>query len=471
MAVLSSSPRGSTAYNETVGRVRSKRRASGGRSPGSARLGERTLGAARITCYCGSRAARGRLMGTATTRLERIELLDALRGFALLGILLANILYWSGWGAMTEDQRIAFAGPDAAVWQYRFHHFFVDGKFYTVFSLLFGAGFALQLARLSARGVEGLHIYRRRVLVLLAIGLVHSWLIWDGDILTLYALLGLVLPCFQNWRERHLLICAAILIFVVPPAGMWLFASLGWAPHEYLYALSFWIGESLGADTAPDKALEWLRRDDISGWASWALSGTPYSWALRVESWRIPKVLGIMLVGIVVGRRLASGGLLENRKLLRQILVAGFALGLPASAAYAFFPRQDQADWPSLIGTVPLALAYAAAFVLAWPRARPLLRHFAPVGRMALTNYLTHSLVGLVFFYGIGLGLAGTLPPLSFYGVALLIFGVQLVLSRWWLARHEQGPAEALWRLATYGPQLESGARSSRVPPERDTGV
>jgi uncharacterized protein len=390
-------------------------------------------------------------MAAATGRAERIELLDALRGFALFGILLANILYWAGWGMMTEEQRTALAGADAVAWQYRFHHLLVDGKFYTIFSLLFGVGFALQIARLSARGLEGLRIYRRRVLVLLAIGLVHSWLIWDGDILTLYALLGLLLPFFYRWRERSLLIAAALLIFVVPIAGMWLFGRLGWAPHQHLYALSFSIAESLGADTAPDKALEWFRRDDFRSWAAWQLSGTPFSLALRIESWRIPKVLGIMLVGLAVGRRLAAGGLIENRRLLRGVLVVGLLIGLPASLAYALIPGQGQADWPSLIGTVPLALAYAAAFVLAWPWARRVLRHFVPVGRMALTNYLTHSLIGLIFFYGIGFGLAGTLAPLAFYTVAATIFVAQILVSRWWLSRHEQGPAEALWRFATYG--------------------
>jgi uncharacterized protein len=398
---------------------------------------------------CGPRMGN-RDMATATGSAERIELLDALRGFALLGIFLANMLYWSGWDIMTQEQRIIFAGADTVAWQYRFHHFLVDGKFYTIFSLLFGTGFALQISRLQERGLEGLRIYRRRVLVLLGIGLAHSWLIWDGDILTLYALLGLVLPFFIGWRERNLLIAAAIFIFVVPFAGIWLFSWLGWAPHEPLFALSFSIAESLGADTAPEKALEWFRRDDFAGWASWALSGTPFSWAIRVESWRIPKVLGIMLIGIVIGRRLASGGFIENRKLLRQILVTGLAIGVPANAAYAYLPEQGQADWPSIVGTAPLALAYAAAFVLAWRRAQPILRHFAPVGRMALTNYLTHSIIGLIVFYGIGFGLAGTLRPLSFYGVVLLIFGAQLLFSRWWLASHEQGPAEALWRSATY---------------------
>jgi uncharacterized protein len=214
----------------------------------------------------------------------------------------------------------------------------------------------------------------------------------------------------------------------------------------------------MGADPAPEKALEWLRRDDLAGWASWQLSGTPFSWALRVESWRIPKVLGIMLIGLVAGRRLASGGLLENSRLLRQVLAAGLAIGLPASAAYALIPGLGQADWPSLIGTVPLALAYAAAFVLVWPWARPVLRHLVPVGRMALTNYLTHSVIGLIFFYGIGFGLAGTLRPLGFYAVALLVFSAQILFSRWWLSMHEQGPMEAFWRRATYAGMAKPAA-------------
>lgn len=389
-------------------------------------------------------------MATASERRERIEILDALRGFALLGILLANILYWSGWSAMTLEQKVVFAGADVVEWQYRFHHLFIDGKFYTIFSLLFGAGFALQIARLSSRGVDGLRIYRRRVLVLLGIGIAHSLLIWDGDILTLYALLGLMLPLFFRWSERSLLITAAMLIFVVPIAGAWIFEQLGWEPQQYLFAISYSIAESLGADTSPDKALEWLRRDDVAGWASWQLSGTPYSWALRVESWRIPKVLGIMLIGMVVGRQLASDSLLGNRRLLWQILASGLVIGLPASVAYALTPDLGQENWLSAISTVPLALAYAAAFVLVWRRARPLLKHFAPVGRMALTSYLTHSLIGLIFFFGIGFGLAGAFGPLAFYAIALLIFGVQVLFSKWWLRRHDQGPMEALWRRATY---------------------
>jgi uncharacterized protein len=327
----------------------------------------------------------------------------------------------------------------------------VDGKFYTIFSLLFGAGFALQIARLASRGTDGLRIYRRRVLVLLAIGLLHSWLIWDGDILTLYALLGLLLPLFHRWSERSLLVAAAILIFIVPPLGIELFAILGWKPHDWLYGLSNSMAESLGADTNPENVIAWVGRDDFMGWFSWTFTGTPFSWGLRVETWRIPKVLGIMLIGMAAGRRLAAGGLLDNPRLLRRVLVAGLVVGFPAGLYYALVPSLGQADWPSLLGTVPLALAYAAAFVLAWPRAKSLLRHLAPVGRMALTNYLTHSIIGTAIFYGIGLGMVGRLQPLAIYAIAVMIFIAQMAFSRWWLERHEQGPAEAFWRVWTYG--------------------
>lgn len=396
-------------------------------------------------------------MANATTSAERIEILDGLRGLALFGILLANILLWSGWVIMTDGQRMALAGPDAVTWQYRFHHLLIDGKFYTIFSMLFGAGFALQLARLSARGADGLRIYRRRVLVLLALGLIHSWLIWDGDILTLYALLGLLLPLFRNWSTRALLSLAMILIFVVPPLGIGVSSALGWKPHEALYGLSFAIAEAMGANTAPDQALAWVSRPDFMGWFSWTFSGTPFSWGLRLETWRIPKVLGIMLLGMVIGRRLADGTLLENRVLLGRIFWAGLVLGLPLSLLYAARPGLGQSDWPSLFGTVPLAIAYAAGFVLVWQAARPLLRHLVPVGRMALTNYLLHSIIGTWLFYGIGFGLVGKLQPLAIYAVAASIFAAQVVFSRWWLDRHEQGPMERLWRILTYA------GRSGRV--------
>lgn len=387
---------------------------------------------------------------TAGPARGRIDVLDALRGFALLGILLANILVFSGWMFVAEEGKITLAGEGATLWQHRFHRLLVDGKFYTIFSLLFGAGFALQLHSLAKRGADGLRIYRRRVLILLGIGLAHSLLIWDGDILTLYALLGLLLPLFHRLPDRLLLAWAGALIFIVPPVGMALFRLLGWPADLGLMSISDSVALALGA-TDPKDGVGWLRREDFQGWFSWVSSGPIFSWGIRIESWRIPKVLGIMLLGIWLGRRLVSGRLLDDRKLLWRVLIVGAAIGVPANLAYALLDGMSQAAWPSLIGTVPMGLAYAAAFALAWPRASRLLGLFAAPGRMALTNYLAQSVICIFVFYGIGLGQVGYWPPAGFYAFAVGLFAVQLLLSHLWLARHRQGPLEALWRRWTHG--------------------
>lgn len=382
---------------------------------------------------------------------ERIEMLDALRGFALFGILLANILIFSGWAFLTAEGQAELAGANAAVWQQRLHKIFIDGKFYTLFSLLFGAGFALQLERLTRRGADGLRIYRRRVLILLGIGLVHSWLIWDGDILVLYALLGLVLPLFHKLSGRVLLAWSFVLIFVAPFAGIAIVAALGWPADAGLLGLSDRIAMAIG-NVDPKDGVGWLRRSDFYGWLAFVVSGPFYSWGLRLMSWRIAKVLGIMLLGMWVGRRLAAGTLVDDRRMLWRIFWLGLLIGGPASLVYGLRSGQSQSDWPSLIGTVPLALAYAAAFVLAWPSfAKRLLRLLAPAGRMALTNYLAQSVVCIFVFYGIGLGQIGYWPPVGFYAFALLLFAAEIAFSRWWLSRYAQGPMEALWRRWTYG--------------------
>lgn len=391
------------------------------------------------------------MLGHAAPAADRLEVVDALRGFALFGILLANILYWSGLGMVSPEQRVAWIGATADLWQYRFHHLFVDGKFYTLFSMLFGAGFALQLARLVQRGHDGLRIYRRRVLVLLGIGLVHSFLVWDGDILTLYALLGLLLPFFHRWSVRALVGTGLVLVFVVPFAGLALFDATGWAPQNAIYGFSDRIALAMGGDPTPGHTLAWMQREDWQGMAAWLASGPSYSLGMRVESWRIPKVLGIMLIGMAAGRGLADGTLLPNRALLKRVLLLGLAIGVPASIAYALLPKQGQSDWPSLVGTMPMALAYAAAFALAWPQASRWLGAFTAPGRMALTNYLTQSVVNGLVFYGIGLGFVGRLPVWAIYAYAVALFAAQALFSRWWLSRHAQGPMEALWRRWTYG--------------------
>lgn len=387
---------------------------------------------------------------------ERLRQLDGLRGMALLGILLVNILYWSGWILMSKAQQVAHSGERVREVQLFLDHLLLDGKFYTLFSLLFGIGCAMQLHRLQAAGHDGVRVYLRRMLVLLVIGLLHSLLIWDGDILTLYALLGMLLPWFARKPDRALLAWAVVLVWVLPLAGQALFDALGWNPGGAVIAGSLDLFAKMGGDPEPDAAVGLLQS---AGWReqlAWSSTGTLYSWGLRIETWRISKVLGIMLLGLWAGRRIVQSGLLAETRLLRRILWFGLLLGIPASVLYASLPDAGQSHWSSMVGTVPLALAYAAAFLLAWPHAQGVLGVFVAPGRMPLTNYLLQSVVNGLVFFGVGLGLIGQLSMPVFYAYAVALFALQCICSRWWLARHAQGPVEAVWRGLTY-PRLGRG--------------
>jgi uncharacterized protein len=381
---------------------------------------------------------------------SRLRQLDGLRGFALLGILLVNIQYWSGWILMTKAQQVAHSGERLREVQLFFDHLLLDGKFYTLFSLLFGIGCAMQLQRLQAAGHDGVRVYLRRMMVLLVIGLLHSLIIWDGDILTLYALLGTLLPWFARKPDRALLGWAVVLVWVLPLAGQALFDALGWNPGGAIIAASLDLFAKMGGDPELDAAVGFLQAANWREQLAWSSSGTLYSWGLRIETWRISKVLGIMLLGLWAGRRITQGGLLGDTRLLRRTLLFGLLLGLPASMVYASLPDAGQSHWSSMVGTVPLALAYAAAFLLAWPHAQRVLGVFVAPGRMPLTNYLLQSVVNGLVFFGVGLGWIGQLSMPAFYAYAIALFALQCLGSRWWLARHAQGPVEALWRGLTY---------------------
>jgi uncharacterized protein len=229
-----------------------------------------------------------------------------------------------------------------------------------------------------------------------------------------------------------------------------LFAAMGWDPGGRIIDLSLQWFAAMGGDPAPDASVRWLQQDGWREQLAWNSTGTLYSWGLRVQTWRLSKVLGIMLLGLWVGRRVARGELLGDVRLLRRVLLGGLLVGLPASLVYAAQPEAGQTHWASMVGTVPLALAYTAAFLLAWPRTKGILGLFAEPGRMPLTNYLTHSVVNGLVFFGIGLGQIGRMPMPLVYAYALALFAVQVVLSRWWLARHAQGPMETAWRRLTY---------------------
>ncbi len=380
---------------------------------------------------------------------DRFTEIDALRGFALFGIMLANLPNWVGFAAIGPERFPEFVGSIPLPEFLIFFNGVLDGKFYTIFSLLFGLGFSLQLERLDARGANGQAIFYRRMFALLVIGLIHLSFIWSGDILTAYALLGFTLPLFRRLSDRTLLVTAAVVLFIVPAVGIWLLNNRNPDWLQPLWEGSFSLWTAAGGDPDADYydvlANGGLRELGWRAASEWAFNLTG-----KLESWRFPKVLGTMLIGMWAGRKLLRGELLENRKLLWGVLIAGLAISLPANWVYIQQPAHAQTHWSSLVGTAPAGFAYAAAFLLAIPHLPRVNAGLAAVGRMALTNYLLTSVVAGFIFYGIGLGMMGTILLDATYAGGLVFFGLMIVFSRLWLASHKQGPMEALWRKMTY---------------------
>lgn len=399
------------------------------------------------------------------TSTERAPVLDALRGLALFGILVANLHAMAQWGAegAPDPASLATAATDRAA--DFLHVMLVEGKFYSLFSLLFGIGFAVQLERAAARG-EGVGRYVRRLLWLLAIGLVHLFAVYTGDILTLYALVGLLLVPLRRLPDRALLATAAVLLLVpVTTYALYWLAGIG-------VAAPFWaLAGAYAASHVPDGMTQY----DVWASGDWSLFflerrvGAFYRMADLVDQMRPAKVLALFLVGLWVGRRRLYADLDRWTPLLRRVAFVGLGVGLPANALWAWLDTQDvlyggPPDFAgSALGVVqtlgyaagvaPLALGYAALFALAWRSAagRRAAGWLAPAGRMALTNYLGQSLVMIALLFGAGLGLVGRLGPTLLWPIALAVVAAQAGLSAAWLARFRFGPAEWLWRSLTYG--------------------
>lgn len=368
-------------------------------------------------------------MSAATPPGERIEILDVIRGFALVGVLLVNMQYFvePSYAQVLRDE--GWGLPD------RLGLGFVDllalSKFYPIFSFLFGYGAALQMGSAVARGTGFAGLYAWRMTLLLLIGAHHAIYVWNGDILATYALLGYALLLFRKASDRTLLATSAGLV---------------------LAATAVLAGLRLALDAgllAPDAAAEIERR--------FAASAEPW----RRVGRQTLLVMGMFLLGFWAGRRgLFSDAPPAHPGRLRRLVALALGIGLAGNLAYvALEMRVDPAalTWSWVAAVTLLAVCgpllgagYVGGLVLLFPRPgwRRRLSPLAAVGRTALTNYLLQSLVCLAL-----VGQHGPLSPLHPpAGVALTfaIFAVQVALSRWWLRRYRFGPVEWLWRSATY---------------------
>ena len=391
---------------------------------------------------------------------ERFIILDALRGFALLGICMANFPEFSLYTFLSPE---AAASMSTAVQDKITRHLlyiFVDGKFYTLFSLLFGLGFSIIIRNAERKGVNGFRIFYRRMGMLMLFGLLHLMFIWSGDILLLYALLGMLLPLFRQMPDKKL---------------------LGWA----LFFLILPIGVDLVCEiTRTNLALPFIRLQETYC-AEYGINGTNFAYWLhdaedygtvfqflvqgacvRMQEFiignRYFKVLGLFLVGFYIGRNRIYADLEGRKNLLVKVCRLGLIIGLPCSLLYAWssmggHPLRDTLH--SLfyfISVYPLGFAYAAGLCLLYLRVKSLSiwKWLAAPGRMALTNYIGQSVIGMFLFYGIGLGWGSTIGLLQTEVIVLAVFLFQMLFSRLWLSGFKFGPLEWIWRMLTYGKWL-----------------
>ncbi|HJR72203.1 MAG TPA: DUF418 domain-containing protein [Luteimonas sp.] len=394
---------------------------------------------------------------------ERIETMDVLRGFALLGILLMNIEAFVGplMEAVTGVNP-RFAGADR--WMDAAIYVLVQGKFITLFSLLFGMGFAVMLERAQTRGGSGVALYIRRLLALLGIGLAHSILIWSGDILTTYALLGFLLLLFFRNTPVSRLPKWGIALYAVPLLLPWLMALFGALSQHDPQAAAEW-DKGMAAQAQQIAAL-------IDGERQ-AYGAGDYAQATAQRATDTATMLGflpffgITLLGVfALGTWFVRSGTIRDPgarlPLFRKLVAAGFLIGLPLMLWSVWLHPTHSfsgidfggaaSQTAAQIANLLMSLGYFSAIVLLMQRPawRSRLDWMAPAGRMALTNYLMQSVICTLVFYHYGLGYFEQLPRLWQPLFVLGVFVLQVLLSRWWLSKFRYGPMEWLWRWLTY---------------------
>lgn len=405
-------------------------------------------------------------VGPLTPATDRVHLIDGLRAAALCGVILYNIVAMVG--AFLADDLLAKAGP-ADLAASGVIVLLIEGKARACFALLFGIGFGLLMERASARGQAFTGFYLRRMAVLLAIGLFNMSVLFFGDILILYAVLGMAMLLFRNWGGRALLIGGLALI-VVPPLLLGTIEAATGAPAPNLGGLTpvevaaltpSRFGAYLGPDFGAYVAANWAYyldhyRADTAETAIYDLG-----------------VLGLFLVGLWSARNAVLIDVERWRPFLRRVVWWCLPIGLVLSVVHGTRRIGIPADGvlyggvtAAYAGLAIAAFGYAALLCLVLTRqGRPLQKALAPMGRMALTGYLGSNAIGAFVFYGWGLG---RVADWSVGG--LLLFGLAIFLgfclfSAVWLRVFRFGPAEWVWRSLTYGrPQ------SLRPAPAADAG-
>jgi uncharacterized protein len=391
-----------------------------------------------------------------TVGKERILSVDVLRGFALFGILYSHMIVWYAAGALPEQYFRADYGVLSMV---AFGSYFLlfMGKFFSIFSFLFGLSFYLQLHSLSKYSNHPVAHFAWRLAILGLIGLAHHTF-WRADILSIYVPLGFLLIFFRTISNKALLLIGCLLVLNIPTLVMQL-ANLVLYNHYDLLA------HDLKVESAA--YFKVITQDNFLEMCRGNLLGTYDKLVYQINSGRLLITFGFFLLGMWVGRlgwfnsteiaqqkaRLLFG---KSWKAILLLIALGIVGGVSFGVAKVDIEKTPWAQYPFIVLfnfiNIALTLLYITSIVLLMNKEK-WIKRFAPlagIGKMALTTYLTQSIVGVFLFFHVGFGLFGKTTPAQNIGICMVIFALQIIFSTWWLKRFYYGPVEWLWRSATF---------------------
>ncbi len=407
---------------------------------------------------------------TSLPAAERIQVLDIVRGFALLGILIMNMPgFGQSFFAEADGSHLWPGALDQAAEQLRDTLF--SGKFNSMFSLLFGIGFTIQYGRMVERDPDhATGPYLRRLLVLAAIGLVHAFVLWSGDVLHVYAVLGLLLVFPLRHAGRRTIVTLILLCLLFPAVNG-------------AIRLAVMTPEMTAALVAKEKVFEASNNAAFGHGSFWqAAAETARVTAFFYDNpmslwgtlgWYVQMSL-TMLLGLLAGRERWVQRIPELLPRIRRLTWWALGVGLVCAALSTIIyelnrtPGPSPAKWLASLcywtGRPSMMIFYVLVILQlaqrpAWQRR---LAPLAAAGRMPLTNYLMQTLMCITLFDGWGFGLWNRVGPAAGLALAFVIyFAIQVPFSLWWLRRHERGPMEALWSRLTYGAGAPAVSRSA----------
>lgn len=406
---------------------------------------------------------------------NRIRIIDTIRGLAVLGILLANIIAYSfpGWEGASVWTHAKTSADYAFLY---FISIFIGGKFFSLFSILFGFGLSIQYSRVKNPGNDYIQTYRRRLLILFIIGIIHGIFLYPGDILAFYALIGAIAFLFRNKSPVYL---KRAFIYLISLAILILFLSIQLFPSLLGDSEPEWKSLTQQRQVELKKAGE-PETDDLElylyqlmsneerlnkqgpFWGLFLYQGVVYlgiGFPLRLllVTWRC---LPLFLLGMYFYKKGVFNDATKNRSTFRRWVISGLPLGIILHLIAGGIQMSGVNNiWTSMIlaiviviGPLLMVIGYMGMAVLLsrFNLIDKIYNSIAAVGRMALTNYLFHSIVAGFLFRFYGLALYGDLQPLTTLWIALAIFILQMVISTWWLKYFNFGPFEWIWRKWTY---------------------